>query len=73
MIKRMIVMLLSVGVVLGAVYGFQILKSRLIAKALSDYASAPQTVAESACSAQPERTFSRFPARSFRCIMSSMR
>ena len=45
MIKRMVIMLLAVGAVLGAVYGFQILKTKLIAKALSDYAAAPQTVA----------------------------
>lgn len=44
MIKRMIIMLLLVGLVLGGVYGFQVLKSHLIAKALSDYAAAPQTV-----------------------------
>lgn len=44
MIKRMIIMLLAVGLVLGAVYGFQVLKTNLIAKALSDYAAAPQTV-----------------------------
>ena len=44
MIKRMIIMLVAVGLVLGAVYGFQVLKTNLIAKALSDYAAAPQTV-----------------------------
>ena len=44
MIKRMIIMLFAVGLVLGSVYGFQVLKTNLIAKALSDYAAAPQTV-----------------------------
>ncbi len=44
MIKRMVIMLLAVGAVLGGVYGFQILKTKLIAKALADYAAAPQTV-----------------------------
>ncbi len=44
MIKRLIIMLVAVGLVLGAVYGFQMLKTKLIAKALSDYAAAPQTV-----------------------------
>ncbi len=44
MIKRMVIMLMAVGAVLGGVYGFQILKTKLIAKALSDYAAAPQTV-----------------------------
>lgn len=44
MIKRMIIMLFLVGLVLGGVYGFQVLKSDLIAKALSEYAAAPQTV-----------------------------
>lgn len=45
MIKRMVIMLLAVGAILGGVYGFQVLKTKLIAKALSDYAAAPQTVA----------------------------
>jgi membrane fusion protein (multidrug efflux system) len=44
MAKRMIIMLLLVGLVLGAVFGFQELKTRLIAKALEAYAAAPQTV-----------------------------
>jgi membrane fusion protein (multidrug efflux system) len=44
MIKRMIVMLLLVGLVLGGVYGFQVLKTNLIAKALADYAAVPKTV-----------------------------
>lgn len=44
MVKRMIIMLVAVGAVLGAVFGFQVLKTRLIAKALADYAAAPQTV-----------------------------
>jgi membrane fusion protein (multidrug efflux system) len=45
MAKRMIIMLLLAGLVLGAVFGFQELKTRLIAKALEAYAAAPQTVA----------------------------
>lgn len=38
-------MLLGVGLLMGAVVGFQMLKTRLIAKALADYAAQPQTVA----------------------------
>lgn len=44
MIKRMIVMLLLVGLVLGGTYGFARLKEKLIGQALAKYAAAPQTV-----------------------------
>ena len=45
MIKRMILMLLVlVGALAGGLYWFQNFKTQMIAKALSDYAAAPQTV-----------------------------
>lgn len=44
MIKRMIVMLLLVTLILGGAYEFNVFKSKLIAKALADYAATPKTV-----------------------------
>jgi membrane fusion protein (multidrug efflux system) len=44
MIKRMLIMLVLVGALAGGLYWFQNFKTVMIAKALSDYASAPQTV-----------------------------
>lgn len=44
MIKRMILMLVLVGALAGGLYWFQNFKTKMIAKALSDYAAAPQTV-----------------------------
>ena len=42
--KRMIIMLLAVGLVLGAVFGFQVFKSHMIAQAIAAMANPPQTV-----------------------------
>jgi len=44
MIKRMLIMLVLVGALAGGLYWFQNFKAKMIAKALSDYAAAPQTV-----------------------------
>lgn len=44
MIKRLVVMLLLISLVFGGAYGFQLMKSRLIARALADYAATPKTV-----------------------------
>lgn len=44
MIKRMLIMLVLVGGLAGGLYWFQDFKTKMIAKALSDYAAAPQTV-----------------------------
>lgn len=44
MTKRMIVMLIAVGVVLGAVFGFQMVKARIIKHVLASFANPPQTV-----------------------------
>ncbi len=44
MIKRMVIMLVLVGALAGGLYWFQNFKTTMIAKALSDYAAAPQIV-----------------------------
>lgn len=44
MIRRMVTMLVLVGLIAGGLYWFQSFKTMTIAKALSDYAAAPQTV-----------------------------
>src|SRR5579872_7112778 len=44
MIKRMIVMLLAVGLVLGAVFGFQAFKAKIIKQVMAQLANPPQTV-----------------------------
>jgi membrane fusion protein, multidrug efflux system len=44
MIKRMVIMLLAVGIVLGGVFGFQVFKAAMIKKFMSAMASPPQTI-----------------------------
>jgi len=44
MIKRMLIMLVLVGALAAGLYWFQTFKTKMIAAALSNYASAPQTV-----------------------------
>lgn len=44
MVKRMVLMLLVVGLVLGGVFGFQAFKSKMIAKAMADIGNQAQTV-----------------------------
>lgn len=44
MIKRMVIMLIAVGVVFGGVFGFQAFKASMIRKALAALANPPQTV-----------------------------
>jgi len=52
MIKRMILMLIAVGVVLGLVFGFQAFKGVMIGKFMAGMASAPQTVATTTAAMQ---------------------
>lgn len=52
MIKRMIIMLVAVGVVLGAVFGFQMFKGVMTGKAMAGMATMPMTVATVTASAQ---------------------
>jgi membrane fusion protein, multidrug efflux system len=44
MIKRMVIMLIAVGVVLGGVFGFQAFKAAMIKKFMSSMSAPPQTV-----------------------------
>src|SRR5271170_5705134 len=44
MIKRMLLMLVVVGVVLGLIFGFQTFKAKMIKQALAALSSPPQTV-----------------------------
>ena len=44
MTKRMIIMLVAVGVVFGAIFGFQMFKSAMIKKFMAGMSSPPQTV-----------------------------
>ncbi len=44
MVKRMVIMLIVVGLVLGGVFGFQAFKSKMIAQALAGLGNQPQTV-----------------------------
>jgi membrane fusion protein, multidrug efflux system len=47
MIKRMVIMLVAVGLVLGGVFGFQVFKAAMIKKFMSTMAQPPQTVTAS--------------------------
>lgn len=44
MAKRMIIMLIAVGVVLGGIYGFQVFKAGIIKHVMASLANPPQTV-----------------------------
>lgn len=44
MAKRMIIMLIAVGVVLGGIYGFQVFKAGIIKKVMASLSNPPQTV-----------------------------
>jgi membrane fusion protein (multidrug efflux system) len=52
MIKRMIIMLLAVGVVLGGFFGFQIFKAGIIKHVMASLANPPQTVSTIVAGAQ---------------------
>ena len=45
MTRRMIIMLVAVGVVFGGLYGFQLFKASMISKVMAGLANPPQTVA----------------------------
>jgi membrane fusion protein, multidrug efflux system len=55
MAKRMIIMLVAVGLVLGGVFGFQMLKARIIKHVLASFANPPQTVSTTTASLQDWR------------------
>jgi len=52
MIKRMIIMLVAVAAVLGAIFGFQAFKGKMIAQYMKGFASAPQTIAAATAASQ---------------------
>lgn len=55
MAKRMIIMLVAVGLVLGGVFGFQMLKARIIKHVMASFANPPQTVSTTVASLQDWR------------------
>jgi membrane fusion protein (multidrug efflux system) len=56
MAKRMIIMLIAVGVVLGAVFGFQVFKAGIIKKVMAGLANPPQTVSTTHATEQEWQT-----------------
>ncbi|WP_029005289.1 efflux RND transporter periplasmic adaptor subunit [Azorhizobium doebereinerae] len=54
--KRMIIMLVAVGLVFGALYGFQAFKATMIKQALASLRDPPQTVATMEASVTPWQT-----------------
>jgi membrane fusion protein (multidrug efflux system) len=52
MIKRMIFMLIAVGLVLGGIFGFQAFKAKMIAQAMAGLSNPPQTVSTITASTQ---------------------
>lgn len=52
MLKRMIIMLVLTGLVLGAVFGFQAFKSSMITKVMASLANPPQTVSTTIANSQ---------------------
>src|ERR1041385_8085587 len=56
MTKRMLIMLALVGIVFGAIFGFQIFKSKMIAKVMAGIGSQPQTVSTTTAETQEWRT-----------------
>ena len=56
MLKRMIIMLVLTGLVLGAIFGFQAFKSVMIAKFMATLSNPPQTVSTMTASSQEWRS-----------------
>ncbi|MBN9025515.1 MAG: efflux RND transporter periplasmic adaptor subunit [Rhizobiales bacterium] len=56
MIKRMVIMLVLTGVVLGGVFGFQLFKASMIQKVMASLANPPQTVSTTVATAQDWRS-----------------
>lgn len=56
MIKRMVIMLVLTGVVLGGVFGFQLFKASMIQKVMASLANPPQTVSTTVAAAQDWRS-----------------
>jgi membrane fusion protein, multidrug efflux system len=56
MAKRMIIMLVAVGLVLGGVFGFQAFKAHIIKKVMASFANPPQTVSTTTASLEQWHT-----------------
>jgi membrane fusion protein, multidrug efflux system len=52
MFKRMLIMLIAVGFTLGAIFGFQAFKAKMIHQAIAALADPPQTVSTITAKAQ---------------------
>jgi len=59
MTKRMIIMLIAVGLVFGGVFGFQIFKNAMIRKFMSAMPQPPQTVSTVTAATQETRPADR--------------
>ena len=56
MLKRMIIMLIAVGLVFGAIFGFQAFKTKMIQQAIASLGNPPQTVSTIKAESQPWQT-----------------
>ncbi|WEK48835.1 MAG: efflux RND transporter periplasmic adaptor subunit [Candidatus Kaistia colombiensis] len=56
MIKRMVIMLVLTGLVLGGVFGFQLFKASMIQKVMASLANPPQTVSTTVAASQDWRS-----------------
>lgn len=56
MIKRMVIMLIVIGLILGGIFGFQAFKNRMIAAYLANLKSPPQTVSTIPAAMSPWQT-----------------
>ncbi|TXI07835.1 MAG: efflux RND transporter periplasmic adaptor subunit [Rhizobium sp.] len=56
MIKRMVIMLIVIGLILGGIFGFQAFKNRMIAAYLANLKAPPQTVSTTTAATSPWQT-----------------
>ncbi|NLS21171.1 efflux RND transporter periplasmic adaptor subunit [Rhizobium sp. P40RR-XXII] len=56
MIKRMVIMLIVIGLILGGIFGFQAFKNRMIAAYLANLKAPPQTVSTITAATSPWQT-----------------
>ena len=56
MIKRMVIMLIVIGLILGGIFGFQAFKNRMIAAYLANLKAPPQTVSTITAAMSPWQT-----------------
>ncbi|MGO4451993.1 efflux RND transporter periplasmic adaptor subunit [Phyllobacterium sp. TAF24] len=56
MIKRMVIMLIVIGLILGGIFGFQAFKNRMIAAYLANLKAPPQTVSTMTAAMSPWQT-----------------